>query len=316
MEAHTSPLQLGGILDHGVTSTQFHARIPVGGRLNISDEHLKRAVGVADRDLIGIENLTFNTAANTTAHPVGLVVAHANGAKLATAHRTISLEAGHDTVESVHAMIHPDKAKMPFVPSTLKIEHQFGTRSNMVRTATARAARWSGAEVDNLAHDVQEISTEDGLKKRHLVDSVVTPTSSATTLLFDRNKTNPNFMNAAYDEKSRKMVGDKFIVTDADMQAATKGLKTNLTPQTHDGLSIEAIPLHGNPAVGEVTVAFNLSRKPLTTECYTNETAALPQDCFTVADGLKAMGESATDAEVLTNANDISTKVFGVEMHD
>lgn len=242
------------------------------------------------------------------------MVAHTNGEKLQTANRTISLHARDDTVESVHALVHPEASKMPFVPSTLSL-HQKGTRSNLVRLATARAARWNGADVESLDNDIETVTNEDTGVKRHLVNSVVDSTSSPTTLLFHRNAEHPGFMNDAYNTKTRKMIGDKFIVTDADMTAAQKSLKTNLTPQTHEGLSIETVPLHGNEAEGEITVAFNINRKPLSADCYTS-TEANTSKLVTVNDGLQFMGETPSDTEMLQNGDDISAKVFGVAMHD
>lgn len=312
MNTDHSPLKKAGVLDHGVTSAQFHAVIPVGSKMEITDEHMKRAMAVADRDFIGAQDLTFVTASNLTSAPVGLIVSHSNGEKLSSASRTLSLQPGSNALESAHAIIHPSESAMPFTPTTLQIQSQAGTRSNLVRTATARAARWNGADVDSLTSDIETVEL-DG-KKRHLVPSVVTPTASPVTLLFHRNEANPGFMTGAYAEKNRKKVGDKFIVTETDMASATKSLRENLTPQSHGGLIVEAIPLHGKSATGEVTVAFNITRKPLTAECYADETAA--NTCFTVHDGLRAMGETITAEDLTVVGDDLAASVFKHDMHN
>lgn len=311
---------MAGVLDHNVEGANFHARIKVGGSVTLEDGHLTRALGVADRDLLSIDNISFTTASNPTKVPVGIVVSHEGGQPLRSADRTISLHAGDDTVESVHALVHPNEAQMPFVPSTLNIHTPTeSTRANVVRTATARAARWNNAKVDQLNHDVT-LHEMDGQKPRHLVDSVITETSSPVAILFHRNESNPNFLNNNYSSANRKMVGDKFVVTDADMTTAVKSLRTNLTPQMHSGLKISATPLHGSTIAdaddGCVTVAFNVKRKPLSEACYANEEPT--RGIFSVKQGLEAMGETVTAKEIAltSTGSDITSSVFAEKMHD
>lgn len=316
MDLEASPLSLAGVLDHGIRSAQFHATIPVNGQINLDDEHLTRALGVADRDFINAQEFEFVTASNPTRAPIGLTVQHANGKGLRSANRTVSLDCANPEIESVHAIVHPNDTGMPFVPTKLSINKQFeGTRADLVRTATARTARWNNAELDRLAHDV-ETHEMDG-KVRHLVETNLTETSSPISVLFHRNQENPSFMNNKYAEKNRKMVGSKLIVTDADLMSATKSLTANLTPKVHSGLTLKAQSLHGQDATGNITVAFNVTRKPLTTECYADHEDT-KDACFTVAEGLQAMGEHVTPAEeiISKSVSDIHAEVFGHNLHD
>lgn len=312
METTASPLNKAGILDHGITSTQFHAEIPIGEHVTISDEHLREMMGVADRDLLGLKSFDFVTAVNPTDGPVGIVVKHGDGQRIQSANRTVSLQHGDPNIEKVHTVVHSESKNMPFVPSSVSLENGTETRSSLVRTATARAARWSGADANNIAHDV-ETHTLNG-KTRHLVDNEVTADSSPVATLFHRNKTNTSFLENKYSESNRTLVGNKFVVSDKDMTQAQESLKQNLTPTSQGGLRIKAIPLHGNLEEGNITVAFNVCRQPLTAECYENEDASTGM--MTVERGLKAMGEEVTAAELHLSEDFEKSAVFDAQLDD
>lgn len=311
-----SPIGMEGILDHGQESVMLDVSVPVGGELAISKQHLASICGVANSDLCNIHSIDVLQGATDSSHQVGMIVKHMD-TNANIADRTVSLMGGSDHIEQVHAVIHPNHAVRTFQPHKLSF-HQPAhiDTAAMIRTATARVARWRDVDGSNLKGSDISSMEKDG-KTRHLVPSDISATASPITTLFHRNMSNPSFMDGAYMPNKRKVVGDKFIVTDAHMTAAHDSLKANLQEQSPvNGLVIKALALHGTREEGVMNVAMRLNRTPLSEEMYTNGFAPSPKKT-TVADGLGFMGEVVAPSNAVGRpVSTLEASVFDAQLND
>jgi len=311
-----SPLGVENILDHGQESVLLDVSMPVGGEMPISKQNLASICGVANSDLCNIRSVEVLQGTTDSPHQVGMVVKHQDtNAKIAD--RTVSLMHGSDQIEQVHAVIHPMMSGRPFQPHTLTFHHpeEINTAA-MIRTATARCARWKGTDATNLkGSDIQTLTKGD--VTRHLVPSDITTAASPITTLFHRNMNNAAFMNGEYMPSKRKIVGDSFIVTDAHMTSAHDSLKANLQEQSPvNGLVIKSIAMHGTPAKGIMNVALKINREPITEEMYTAGFSEGPKKT-TVAQGLGFMGEVVVDKSLVPMPEStLHTNVFDAKMND
>ena len=293
MEKDDSSLKEEGILDHGNKSVTIHASIPMGEHVSLDKQSLERAAGIADIDIGNFQKITLDHATVSGDHPAGLVFSH-NNSQLKTSDRTISLSHGSPKIESVHGLVSPNSK---FIPVSLDLGHAHpDDHAELVKTATARVARWKGASLSRLSHDVEAV--EEGGRKRHLVPTNVNESSSPTALLFHRNIKNDKFLGGKYSEKNRKLVGDSLVVTDADMTSATESLKTNLVPKSPfaDGLKLRAFGVHTSPEDearhGVVQAQFTLHREPLSKEMYNSDFSLAKAPKTALHEGLSHMGET------------------------
>lgn len=315
MDKDHSPLSADGIIDHGVDNIKVHFEIPVGKSLSLSPEHIARAAGVADADLTHLTGVTIDTMSTTTPSSAGLVICHGTETSAKIGERTLSVKAGSSKIESVHAVVHPDAT---FTPQKLTFHESTKPGPSVIKTAVARVARWKNADAENLKHDVETL-TQGGVD-RHLIPANVGADSSPIATLFNRNSSNPNFLDGKYSLENRKIVNDKIVVTSADLAKAEASMKENLTTKApiKNGLTFKVVGLHGDQSSGVVTGQATLHRTPLHADHFNEPTEIPTATCMSVGDALVCMGEEASSAPIvgLGGSNTEASAVFALDLND
>jgi hypothetical protein len=300
------------IADHGLTSFTIHTMVDgsTGQPAFVSPVSLKAAAGVQDADHLLVDSVEVTGVIHNAHDPAAvqnIVLCHGNDEPLMTASRVgvISNRNKPGTCELTHGMAlahRPHTTQLQLAPSS---KHVGTLKSEMARGGVVRQVRWRNLSPGHVSiddsHDI-ETHSQAGHEDRHTLPLEAAGDSSPLVKLFDLNKDNDSFLNGAYTTDKRVLVpmpgdeGDKFVVKDADLKAATSALQSHLKPHDlmHEGLKVHVSAPPGHPvapgAQTHVTLKFN--RTPLTAEQMIDPDAQLKHDVLTVADLQTAMGET------------------------
>lgn len=286
--SHYSPLKDNSLVDHGLETVPVHFEFDVKDRkVEIHPEVLTKMFAVQDVDLMNAHAMTLSNLHTTGPSAIGVTVSGMGGEQSPIAERVNSVRGGSSKLHSVHAVVSPHFTADPV---TLNLANAHNDAS-VIKTAVARVARWADTDMNNLSHDIEAIQSGD--TTRHLVPAEIAPGASPVATLFARNAENPAFYNKRYSKAQRNVVGNHFVVTDADLTHATKSLKDNLTTKSslRNGVQINAQALHGDKASGKVSGILSFHRKPLSSD-HIDGTTAPGTKAVSLSSALEMMGES------------------------
>jgi hypothetical protein len=348
MSSRLHPLVSTDVDKQHVTYDKKHADVVVNlelergpddryiGTAHIDGDHLCRAMGVPNADLLNLDEIEF-TGANTGAgFAIGGTVFYGKGEEMtpmtsasrvhhfddptnATVAAHVVIPAGND---GLNTFISP-----PGGLGSVKLEHN-ETDVDKTKTALGRELRWgaeAGKSKGELATTCSEISS--GTETRFLVPNKISPDNCAFSKLLQANESNPAFCGGAYHPDKRAVTTNAAnqectIMTASDFNTTHNSLAENLTTQSNaqKGISFNVSsfgPTSSDAANVPLALHARLHRK-LTREMLGAADGTSPQVTpLTRAECHGLLGEAMTaTAMPIPHTTELANRVFQAKLTD
>jgi len=306
------------------------------GTAHVDGEHLCRALGVPDADLLNLDQIEF-TGANTGAgFAVGGTVFYGKDEEmtpLTSASRVHHFDDPTNATVAAHVVVPAGNSGMnTFIapPAGLGCIHLEYNASDVDKTKTAigRELRWgteAGKSKSELATSCSEISSGD--ETRFLVPNKASAENCAFSKLLQANESNPAFCGGAYHPDKRAVTTNASnqectIMTAADFKATHSSLATNLTTQSEaqKGLSFNVSSFGSVQCDGEnipISLHARLHRKLTRTMLKPEDTHALNVTPVTRTECHALLDEVPGAASMpVPPTNELATRVFSAKLND
>jgi hypothetical protein len=306
------------------------------GSAHVDGNHLCRAMGVPDADLLNLGEIEF-TGANTGAgFAVGGTVFYGKGEDmepLTSASRVHHFDDPSNATVAAHVVIPAGNDGLntfiapPNGLGSVKLEHN-KEDVEMTRTALGRELRWgaeAGKSKGELATTCSEITSGD--ETRFLVPNKAAADNCAFSKLLQANEVNPAFCGGAYHPDKRSVTTNAAnqectIMTAADFKTTHSSLAQNLT--THSkaqrGLSFNVSSFGTTTAESDIVplaLHARLHRKLTRTMLAPAEDGTTLITPLARAECHELLGETAAATALpVPHTNELATRVFQAKLND